>query len=59
MIDREHGLPLRRQAAVLQLSRSTFYYEPRPVSVADLAIIWRSCGGLTSCTSTTRSRAAG
>ena len=41
MIDREHGLPLRRQAAVLQLSRSTFYYEPRPVSVADLAIMRR------------------
>jgi putative transposase len=41
MIDREHGLPLRRQAAVLQLSRSTLYYEPRPVSAAELAIMRR------------------
>jgi len=28
MIDRDHGLPLRRQAEALQLSRSTLYYEP-------------------------------
>ncbi len=41
MIDREHGLPLRRQAAVLQLSRSTLYYEPRPVPAAELAIMRR------------------
>jgi putative transposase len=41
MIDRDHGLPLRRQAAVLQLSRSTLYYEPRPVPVADLAVMRR------------------
>jgi putative transposase len=41
MIDREHGLPLRRQAEVLQLSRSTLYYEPRPVSAAELAIMRR------------------
>ena len=41
MIDREHGLPLRRQAAVLQLGRSTLYYEPRPVSAAELAIMRR------------------
>jgi len=41
MIDRDHGLPLRRQAAVLQLSRSTLYYEPRPVSAAELAIMRR------------------
>ena len=41
MIDREHGLPLRRQAKVLQLSRSTLYYEPRSVPVADLAIMRR------------------
>ncbi len=41
MIDRSHGLPLRRQAAVLQLSRSTVYYEPRPVPMADLAIMRR------------------
>ena len=41
MIDREHGLPLRRQAAVLQLSRSTLYYEPHPVPAAELAVMRR------------------
>ncbi len=41
MIDRDHGLPLRQQAAVLQLSRSTLYYEPRLVSAAELAIMRR------------------
>ena len=41
MIDRDHGLPLRRQAAVLRLSRSTLYYEPRPVPAADLAVMRR------------------
>ncbi len=41
MIDRDHSLPLRRQAAVLQLSRSTLCYEPRPVSAAELAVMRR------------------
>jgi len=41
MIDRDHGLPLRRQAEVLRLSRSSLYYEPRPVPAADLAIMRR------------------
>ncbi len=41
MIDRSHGLPLRLQAEVLQLSRSTFYYEPCPVPAADLAAMRR------------------
>jgi putative transposase len=41
MIDRSHSLPLSRQAEVLELSRSSLYYEPRPVSVADLAIMRR------------------
>ena len=41
MIDRDHGLPLRRQAAVLRLSRSTLYYKPRPVPAADLAVMRR------------------
>ncbi len=41
MIDRDHGLPLRRQAEVLRLSLSTLYYEPRPVPAADLAIMRR------------------
>ena len=41
MIDREHNLPLARQAELLRLSRSTLYYEPRPVPAADLAIMRR------------------
>ena len=34
-------MPLRRQAEVLRLSRSSLYYEPRPVPAADLAIMRR------------------
>ena len=41
MIDRSHALPLTRQARVLKLSRSSLYYQPRPVSAADLAIMRR------------------
>ena len=41
MIDRSHKLPLRRQAQVLKLSRSSLYYRPQPVSAADLAIMRR------------------
>jgi len=41
MIDRSHGLPLLRQAEMLRLSRSSLYYEPRPVSAADLAVMRR------------------
>jgi putative transposase len=41
MIDRRHELRLPRQAEVLELSRGSLYYEPRPVSVADLAIMRR------------------
>jgi putative transposase len=41
MIDREHELPLTRQAAVLKLSRSGLYHRPRPVSPADLAVMRR------------------
>jgi putative transposase len=41
MIDRGHDLPLVRQAELLRLSRSTLYYEPRPVPVAELAIMRR------------------
>jgi putative transposase len=41
MIDRSHDLPLTRQAQVLQLSRSSLYYRPRPVSAADLAVMRR------------------
>jgi len=41
MIDRDHDLPLTRQAEVLQLSRSTLYYRPRPVSAENLAMMRR------------------
>jgi len=41
MIDRSHGLPLTRQAEVLRLSRGSLYYDPCPVSAADLAIMRR------------------
>jgi putative transposase len=41
MIDRSHELPVARQAQVLKLSRSCVYYQARPVSAADLAIMRR------------------
>jgi putative transposase len=41
MIDREHELPLARQAVLLELSRSGLYYQARPVSPADLAAMGR------------------
>jgi putative transposase len=41
MIDRSHELPLVRQAELLRLSRSSLYYEPRPVPAAELAIMRR------------------
>ena len=39
MIDRGHALPVTRQAQVLQISRGSVYYQPCPVSAADLAIM--------------------
>jgi putative transposase len=41
MIDREHELPLIRQAVVLKLSRSGLYYRPWPVAPADLVVMRR------------------
>ena len=41
MIDRSHDLPLMRQAELLRLSRSSLYYEVRPVPAAELAIMRR------------------
>jgi putative transposase len=38
LIDRNHDLPLVRQAELLRLSRSTLYYEPQSVPAAELAI---------------------
>jgi len=34
-----HGLPITRQAEVLNISRGIVYYLPRPVSESDLAIM--------------------
>jgi putative transposase len=41
MIDREHALPLSRQAALLKLSRSSLYYRARSVAPGDLAVMRR------------------
>ncbi|MGY4364019.1 hypothetical protein ACVW1A_000167 [Bradyrhizobium sp. LB1.3] len=41
MIDREHDLSITKQAEVLQISRGSVYYLPRPVSDADLAVMRR------------------
>lgn len=41
MIEREHDLPLTRQAELLQLSRSSLYYTPAPISAADLEVMRR------------------
>ena len=41
MIDRDHDLPVVRQAKVLNLARSTVYYTPRPVSAEDLGVMRR------------------
>ncbi len=41
MIDREHELAVGRQAELLHLSRSSLYYEPRPVSATILALMRR------------------
>ena len=41
MIDATHDLPLVRQAQLLDLSRSTVYYQPQPTSDADLALMRR------------------
>jgi putative transposase len=41
MIDQSHRLPLKRQAEILRLSRGSLYYQPCPVSAADLAMMRR------------------
>ena len=41
MINPEHKLPIRRQAELLEISRSAVYYRPRPVSDADLMLMRR------------------
>ena len=41
MIDRNHRLALTKQAALLGICRGSVYYEPAPVSDADLALMRR------------------
>ncbi len=41
MIERQHPLPVRKQAKALGISRGSVYYLPRPVPAADLAIMNR------------------
>src|SRR5262249_49371968 len=36
-----HGLPLTRQAELLDLSRASLYYKPKPVSERDLKLMRR------------------
>ena len=41
MIDRSHDLSITRQAKVLNISRGSVYYQPRPVSSEDLSVMRR------------------
>ena len=41
MIDRDHALPVTRQARNLGISRGSVYYLPRPVPAQDLALMRR------------------
>jgi putative transposase len=41
MIDREHDLPIAKQAQVLRISRGSVYYLPRPVPASDLEVMRR------------------
>ena len=41
MIDREHELPITKQAEALNISRASVYYLPRPALQRDLAIMLR------------------
>ena len=39
MIDKDHPLPVTRQARLLDLSRSSVYYRPIPMSSGELAVM--------------------
>jgi putative transposase len=41
MIDREHDLSIKKQAELLEISRGSVYYLPRPVSPSDLKLMRR------------------
>ena len=39
MIDRNHDLPVKRQAELVGISRGSVYYLPKPMSEVDLALM--------------------
>ena len=41
MIDRNHKLPVARQCQILELPRSTAYYQPQPIPPEELALMRR------------------
>lgn len=41
MIERGHDLPIKRQAQLLNISRGSVYYLPRPISASDLTLMRR------------------
>jgi putative transposase len=41
MIDRDHKLPIKRQAELAGISRSSVYYQPKPTDPDDLALMRR------------------
>ena len=41
MIDKAHDLPVVRQVQLLELSRSSVYYQPQPTSEIDLMLMRR------------------
>jgi putative transposase len=41
MIDRDHRLPVKRQAELLGISRGSVYYQPTPIPEAELALMRR------------------
>ena len=41
MIDRNHALPVKQQCRILQLARSTVYYQPAETSADELALMHR------------------
>lgn len=41
MIDRDHRLPVKRQAELLGISRGSVYYQAEPVRDAELALMRR------------------
>jgi putative transposase len=41
MIDRDHPLPIKRQAELVGISRGTVYYHPEPIAEGDLRLMRR------------------